>query len=138
MASSPTQVIREFIDAFNRADLEGATALIAPDAVDHAAFPGQSPGLEGWCQKWDMFHASFSSLHWTIEQSVEEGDIVASRYTVRGVHSGDFMGAPATGRTLEAAAMDMIRVRDGKILEHWALLDQAALMAQMGMMDASA
>ena len=61
-------------------------------------------------------------------------DLVSGRYTFRGRHTGDLMGMPATGNAFEVEAMDMIRVRDGKILEHWGLIDMPALMSQLGLM----
>jgi steroid delta-isomerase-like uncharacterized protein len=138
MVTTPTEVIQRFIEAFNAADIEGALSLVAPDAVDHAGVPGQGPGREGWRTKWDVIHTAFPDLEWVIQQSVEDGDTVASRYIMRGTHKGDFMGIPATGNRGETTAIDMVTVRDGLIVEHWGVIDMMTLMVQLGVMPAPA
>jgi predicted ester cyclase len=67
-----------------------------------------------------------------IEQSVESGDTVSNRYTNIGTQEGDFAGIPAPGRRMEVLGLDMIRVRDGQVVEHWAIMDQAAIAEQLG------
>jgi steroid delta-isomerase-like uncharacterized protein len=136
VSQSPKQVVETMIGAMNRGDLDTAMALIAPDAVDHAPVPGQAPGVEGWRAKWEMMGTAFPDVHFAIEESIEVGDTVATRYSMRGTHTGDFMGMPPTGRTFEALTLDMIHVRDGKVVEHWGLIDQMAMMAQLGLLPA--
>lgn len=129
--SSPVVVVTAFVEALNRGDLDAAMAFIAPDGVDHAAVPGAPPGLAGWRHKFELLRTAFPDLRVTIEQSVEARDMVANRLTVRGTHQGPYQGMPATGRTFEVPAMDMIRVWRGRIAEHWSLVDQPAMLAQL-------
>ncbi|MGH3172016.1 MAG: ester cyclase, partial [Trebonia sp.] len=51
---------------------------------------------------------------------MEDGEWVARRFTIRGTHTGDFFGQPPTGQRFEVWGMDMVRVRDGQLVEHWA------------------
>lgn len=134
MADDAKAVVRALIDALNDGNLDGAMPLIAADAVDHSPVPGQAPGPEGWRQKWEMFHAAFPDATFRIEQAVAESDTVASRYTLRATHKGSLMAIPPTGRRIEILTLDMIRVRDGQVVEHWSLLDQTALMMQIGIL----
>ena len=129
--TAPVDVVRGVIDALNAGDLDGALAHISPDAVNHAAPPGTAPGLAGWRQTWEGLRAAFPDLRFTIEQSIQSGDAVANRYTMRGTHAGEFMGTPGTGHSFEVLTLDIIRVRDGKVVEHWALSDQLAMSAQL-------
>jgi predicted ester cyclase len=48
---------------------------------------------------------------------------VANRYTIRGTHTGDFFGQPPTGERFEIKGMDMVRVQDGRLVEHWAFAE---------------
>jgi predicted ester cyclase len=52
--------------------------------------------------------------------------------TIRGTHTGELLGLPATGRRLEVVGVDMVRVRDGRIVEHRGLTDTVGLMRQLG------
>jgi steroid delta-isomerase-like uncharacterized protein len=138
MGTTPSQVIATLIDAMNRGDLDAAIGLVAEDGVDHTPVPGQGPGREGWKGKWEYLMSAFSDVSFTIEQSVEQGDTVATRYVFRGTHTGDFLGMPATGKSFEVLSLDMVRVRDGQIVDHWGLLDMPAVMTQLGLMPAPA
>ena len=132
MVDDPKAVVRAVIDALNRGDLDAFTGLLAPDAVDRTPLPGQGPGVEEWRRKWEMLYAAFPDVSLAIEEMAAEAGTVATRYTMRATHEGEFMGMPPTGRKLEILLLDMIRVRDGKVAEHWGLFDQTALTAQLG------
>ena len=58
-------------------------------------------------------------LEVTTEHSIEDGEWVANRYTIRGTNTGDFFGRPPTGRPFETTGLDMVRVHDGQVIEHW-------------------
>ena len=59
----------------------------------------------------------------TTEHRMEDGDWVAHRYTIRGTHAADLFGQPPTGQRFEVGGMDMVRVRDGQLIEHWAFAE---------------
>jgi steroid delta-isomerase-like uncharacterized protein len=65
---------------------------------------------------------------------VAEGDTVVTYKTFTGTHWGEFMGIPATGKRVTVRVMDFIRIRDGKVAEHWNIVDVAGLLAQLGAM----
>jgi steroid delta-isomerase-like uncharacterized protein len=88
--------------------------------------------LAGHQQFAAMFYAAFSGLHHVIEDTVAEADKVAVRFTLHGTHSGDFMGLPATGRTIVVPAIAILRVADGKVTHLHAVFDQAGMMRQLG------
>ena len=54
--------------------------------------------------------------------------------TMTGTHEGEFMGIAATGRRMEVPGMDLVRIRDGKAVEHWGVTDNLAMMQQLGAM----
>ena len=75
--------------------------------------------------------AAFGDMQFTVEQTIAEGDWVASRWTARMTHRGDQLGVRATGHRVEVTGMSMGRFRDGKMIEGWNNWDQFALMEQI-------
>lgn len=65
---------------------------------------------------------------------VAEDDLVATYKTFTGTHAGTFMGIPATGRRASFDAFDLMRLRDGKVVDHWVVFDGAGLMRQLGVL----
>ena len=61
-----------------------------------------------------------------------DGDLEAARTIVSGTHSGEFMGIPASGSAVEFESIDIIRLSDGKVAEHWGVTDVLSLMQQIG------
>ncbi len=69
-----------------------------------------------------------------VEEMVAEGDLVSVRGKVRGVHKGPFMGIPATGKPVDFTCFITYRVQGGKIVDHWMLTDNMAVMRQLGVL----
>jgi steroid delta-isomerase-like uncharacterized protein len=134
----PKAVLEAFVDSMNRGDVDEILAYLAQDVVDHTPMPGQQPGIEGWRSKWDALSAGFPDLRIEIKQSVAEGDTVAARYTMRATNTGEFMGGPPTGKRIEVPIFDMCRVRDGKLIDLWSLMDSMSMMAQLGLAPSAA
>ncbi|WP_043840458.1 ester cyclase [Amycolatopsis taiwanensis] len=117
------EVHRRVVELFSAGRREEALALIDPDVVDHrGGTSGDHKGVAAWKQKWEYLDDSVRS---TIEHNVASGDFSVNRYTVRGTH-------PASGRSYEVTGIDMVRVWEGKIVEHWALVDSPAIGHQLG------
>ena len=79
-----------------------------------------------------MLFAAFPDLCAEIYDQVEEGEKVATRKTFTGIHKGEFMGIAATGRPVAFNVIDIIGVREGKIVEHSNVIDTLTLMQQLG------
>lgn len=115
----PAEVVRAIIAARQENDLETGLRLIAPESLDQ----GNRATREGWRHKWEQMRAGSPDMEVTTEHSVADGEWVANRYTIRGTHTGDFFGQPPTGKRFEIRGMDMVRVRDGQLIEHWAFAE---------------
>jgi predicted ester cyclase len=63
---------------------------------------------------------------------IGEGDLVSTHKVFRGTHTGDWFGVPPSGKPLEFAVMDLVRYRDGLMIEHWAIADALTLLQQTG------
>ena len=128
---TPTEVVHRVIELFNAGELEQAIKYVAADAIDHAGLPGARPGRADWLRRWQLTREEFPDLEVIVEESVEHGEMVCNRYTMRGTHTREAMGLSPTGRRFEAMILDMIRISDGQLREHWALGDEAALREQL-------
>jgi predicted ester cyclase len=132
-------LIRTYVETiFNQQQVDRAGELVAPEYVDHAALPGQAPGLEGVKQKWAMYLAGIPDLRVTIEELVAEGDKVAVRRSYAGTHRGELLGIPPTGRPVRIGGISIFRLTGGKIAEQWEQLDRLALLQQLGVIPAPA
>jgi predicted ester cyclase len=105
---------------------------VTDDVVDHEPFPGQSDGIDGVREFIEMMRSSFSDIRASMGPSLESGDLASAQVTITAKHTGDFMGVPATEKSIEIEAIDIIRIEDGKCAEHWGVTDMLALLQQIG------
>jgi len=126
-------LMKRFVTEYQTGDDQAVLVeLMAPDIVDHSALPGFPPGRDGVKALFDAFHAAFEGFRAEIHDQVAEDDRVVTRKTFHGRHQGEFMGAPATGRQISLDVIDIVRIADGRIVEHWNLVDQLGLLRQLG------
>ena len=128
-----TRVIQRFTSEFiNTASPALAAELIAPDAIFHA--PGMPPlrGPDGYLALLGMLRRGFPDVQWTLEDAVAEGDKVAARFTMRGTHTGAFMGIPPTGKPFSVTSMGIYRIANGQIVEEHGLPDMLSILQQIG------
>jgi predicted ester cyclase len=106
--------------------------------VDHSRPPGVPEGPEGVRLQFDLFRGAFAGFRAEILDQVAEGDLVVTRKVFHGVHEGEFLGIPPTGRAVEIAVIDIVRIADGRIAEHWNVVDRLGLLGQLGALPQSA
>jgi predicted ester cyclase len=133
-----TLVRRLMGDDISRGDEATADAIIHPDFFDHTNPPGMQHGLEGHKAIVRLFRSVFPDPEWQIDDLIAEGDKVVARTTMRGTHLGAFFGIPPTGRNVEMNGVHVMRIADGKIIEHWGSNDDLGLMRQLGAIPAPA
>jgi steroid delta-isomerase-like uncharacterized protein len=126
-------IVRQFVDEIiNKGNIDLAGKFVSEDVVEQVPFPGQGPGIEGLKDVLRGMRAAFPDLHFAIAEQIAEGDKVLSRFEWTGTHRGDFLGVPATGRTVRVWGMVIDRLRDGKIYDTRIIMDALGLMAQFG------
>ena len=126
-------LMRRFVDEFqSEGDEAVADELLADNFRNHTAPPGMSPDKQGVKAYFAAFRRAVPDLHAQVHDMLADGDKVVTRKTFHGTHTGEFMGLPATGNAISVDVIDIVRVRDGKFVEHWNVLDTLALMRQMG------
>jgi steroid delta-isomerase-like uncharacterized protein len=122
---------REFKELWN----EGKKEVI--EEIYDAKIVGHNPGNPNfgmdWAKEWfDTARAAFPDMHFTIEDVVAEGNMVATRWTFEATHEGEFMGIARTGKKVKLPGLGMCRIEGGKIVELWGYWDNAGMMQQLG------
>jgi steroid delta-isomerase-like uncharacterized protein len=126
-------LVRRWFEAIDRGDDDAIDELLAEDYVDHnPAIPGLPPGREGVRRANELLRAAFPDPVHTIEEQLAEGDKVMTRLVTRGTFVGAFLGYQPTGQAVEITGVAVHRIVDGKLAEHWAHVDMAGFMQQLG------
>ncbi len=125
--------VRRMYELVNEGDLDGFFDYLAEDFVEHEAGPGLEPTKAGTKQLFAMMKAGFPDLRFDAEDVLESGDKAVARARVTGTNKGDFMGIPASGKSIDIQAIDIVRFgADGLAREHWGVMDIMAMMQQIG------
>ena len=137
-ADAARQFARDRVEAlFNNWELDRIEEFVTDDFVNHEAWEGEDPGIEGFHLRLSRLRDAFPDFHMEIEDILAEGDLVAYRATVTATHEGEFFGMPPTGRAFRVQHMHFLRMREGKACEHWATRDDLSAMVQLGVMPAA-
>jgi len=129
-------VCLEWIDAFNARDDAREAAARTSDYVAHAPDSIEPKALDsdGWVEFLGVFLEGFPDLHLEVQGTSADEAMVAQRILFTGTHTGNFRGLPPTGRKIRLYSIEMNRMVDGKIAEHWFQLDAVTLFQQIGLM----
>jgi predicted ester cyclase len=131
-------VIRRFVEEVqNKKNEDVYDELNDPEFVNLSSPPGVPTDREGGKVYLFGFLNAFPDCHFTIDDMVAEGDQVVTKKTFRGTHTAEFAGIPPTGKTVELQFVDIMRVRNGRIVEHWNCIDQLSFMQQLGVIPSS-
>jgi steroid delta-isomerase-like uncharacterized protein len=128
------RLLRYIDEVWNQGNMEAIDDFLSPEFIQHV--PGVSPGRVGVKQFFTMLHSAFSDIRNAVEDVIAEGDRVVWRSTVRGTHTGAFRGIPATNRPIEISSTAILRIADGKFVEHWGQQDNLGLLQQLGVVPA--
>ncbi|HLM06279.1 MAG TPA: ester cyclase [Blastococcus sp.] len=132
LAERNKAVVRRWIEEFKTGGDESvADELRAPHFVNHSAPPGAPTGPEAGKLAFRAMRAAFPDLHVRIDDMLAEGDRVVTRQTFSGTHHGEWSGVPATGRRVSWAVIDIVRLEDGRLVDHWAVADLHGLLGQL-------
>ncbi|WP_285040296.1 ester cyclase [Plantibacter sp. LMC-P-059a] len=133
MTTDPRTSFLRFVTFINTGDASVGETVISPDAVFKTPFsPQPLRGLAGYLQILTIMRGAFSDIQWSVDQLVVEGDTVAARFELRGTHDGEFLGIPATGRTVTASASNFYRFDEGLIVDEVGQPDLPGILGQIG------
>jgi steroid delta-isomerase-like uncharacterized protein len=109
--------------------------LFAEDFVDHTPQPNMTPDKAGVRKLYGYIRDAFPDFHPKIHWQLADGDRVITYKTYYGTHEGDFLGIAPTHRKIHFETVDVMRVRDGKITDHWGVGNLFSLMQQLGVLN---
>src|SRR5918997_6830149 len=113
-------LVRRFLEAHAKGDLDTLEDMLAPDFVDHNLIPGQEPGRDGYLGAFTEYQAAYSHTRYVIEKQIAEGDEVVTTFAASATHDrGEWMGFVPTGREFKALLVLIHRIVGGKIADEW-------------------
>jgi predicted ester cyclase len=125
------ELMRRFYDRIiNEGDLAVVDDVLDPDYEDESSVPLELPGPAGFKRRIEELRRSFT-LRIELHDMVGERDLVAFRWTITGEHVGEFGGVAPTHRRVTLRGLNLERVLDGRITQHWSEFDPDALMKQV-------
>lgn len=128
-------VVRRYVEEYQTGGrVEVATELVAEDFIHHSgpAWARTKIGREWATMFVTMLHGAFPDIKAVIHDQIAEGDMVVTRKTFHGTHLGEFMGVAATGKPVVFDGIDILRIADGRLAEHWTVVDMNGFMEQIG------
>jgi serine phosphatase RsbU (regulator of sigma subunit)/predicted ester cyclase len=113
-------LVRRFLEAHAKGDLDTVEEMLAPDFVDHNLIPGQQPGREGYLGAFTEYQAAYSHTRYVIEKQIAEGDEVVTSFSASATHDrGEYMGLAPTGKEFNALLVLIHRIVRSKITDEW-------------------
>ena len=124
-------VRRYYEEVLNQGRLSVLDDIAAEDYTEHDPLPGQGNGRDDLRARVSLLKAAFDPS-FSIEDIVAEGDRIVVRWLSKGTHTGEFLGLPPSGEAYQIAGIDIHAVRDGRMAEHWHVVDQLSQLQQLG------
>ncbi len=124
------QLAQRFAQTLTQHDLDAFAALLHPAYVNHNRYA--PPGKDGAIAIFSAFLDAFDDFRVEVDDILDAGDSVVGRYTYRGRHTGEFLGIPASGAEIEMHSIDIWRVSDDQLVEHWDELNNLEFFQQIG------
>jgi steroid delta-isomerase-like uncharacterized protein len=118
-----------FYACWNAGDLDGATAMLAPDIHDHT---GGVTGRDAVKAILAQVRAAFPDHQYSVQRVLADGDLLCVQLTASGTQQGDFFGYPATNKHASWTETRILRIDNGQIAEHWANVDTLGMLVQLG------
>jgi predicted ester cyclase len=125
-------IVQQLIAAMNKGSTAEYTQLYCPNCILRGLGSRDISGPES-LKEFNLFmHSAFPDIQYTLEEIVAEGDRVAWRFLAQGTHSGQSKGIRPTGKKVTVNGIVMNKFADGRVSEHWLLLDGLDMFRQIG------
>jgi predicted SnoaL-like aldol condensation-catalyzing enzyme len=133
--SANREVVSRFIDdVFVRRDMSSLDEYMRDDYIQHN--PDCPQGKAGFLEFFDVIFTALPDFHYAVKKVVADGDLVMAWCTTMGTHTGgDFLGQSASGDSVKFDVVDIFRMQDGKIAEHWDVADTFTFFSQLGVVE---
>jgi predicted ester cyclase len=140
-AKENKELIHEHVKSINEANRDTAKIrawgekVYAPSYVCH--YPFRDMSREETIGSWASMVSAFPGFEWSTDALVAEGNRVVNISTIKGTHTGNFLGIPATGKQILIKWVTAYKIGGGRILEGWEFPDMLTMMVQLGVVPAS-
>lgn len=124
-------IVRQCYKVADQGNLEQAKEMIAPNIVVHLMSGSVIRGSDDFFKYVQMMHSTFPDGYHTFEEVIAEEDKVVSYGTFTDTHRREFLGVPSTGKQVAVSIVEVDRLGDGKIVEHWELFDSLTMLQQL-------
>ena len=131
-AAQMIKTARLFYAFWDTGNSEYASAAVDNEFRDNTLPEGRPQGPKGLLFASQTFRSAVPDLHCKIKELLVSGDKITARLLFTGTHKGEFMGHPATGKPVRFFAIDVLRIRGGRIVEDWHIEDNLTLLQQLG------
>ena len=129
----PKELVRRFIEEYqDKRDPDALAEYMSPNVVDHTPMPGTAAGADGVRQIFEMLWAALPDMRVEIHDQIAEDGKVVTRKSFLGTQRGTLFGVPPTEKEVHIDLIDIVRVSDGRIVEHWNIIDSYGLLQQLG------
>ncbi len=125
-------VINQVMELINDRNLDEAFELYDLDYIYHGPGGQELRGRDGIRGLWEAFITAFPDLTASVDEAIAEGNSVALRWAVKGTHTGEFLGIPASNKPITLPITEVFRVENGILVEAWDQYDRLHLMEQIG------
>jgi predicted ester cyclase len=124
------------LEVINEGKFDLLNELLAPDFVDHTPRQGVPPTREGLKRAMTELKGAFPDVRYSVDDAFTCGDQIVHRLSATGTMTGAFMGIPATGKRATWTEIHIGRVINGRLTEHWGLVDQLGMLVQLDIVPA--
>lgn len=131
MSEANKAVVMGMYEAINARNLAAMADLVDDSFVEHEANP-TGPTKAGVLAFFEGVLAAFPDFKMVPQHMIAEGDMVATYVTASGTQQGEFAGVPPTNKSASVGVADFMRVKDGKVVEHWGITDMMSMLQQLG------
>ena len=133
------EIVRRLAEEPWRGNFDVVDEHVATDYIGHdPSIPEPTRGPEGFKEFVRTYQAAFRDARVTVDEQIADGDIVATRWTGRGIHEGELMGIAPTGKEATVTGITISHLRNGKVAEEWSNWDTLGLLVQLGAVPAPA
>lgn len=127
-------MVKFYDEVMNQNKLDQAEKYIAANGIEHDPMMSNSPSIiENVKDVMTAMHVGFPDLRYKVEDMILDGDRIAVRYHMTGTHKGKFMGIDPTGKPIDIHGVDVMRISNGKVVEHWTYMDSMIMLQQLGL-----
>jgi len=127
-------IVRRYQEIYNSNDLDALREVLSEDLLTPKIMSGIPTGIEGAKAAHQIMLAGFPDYQTVIDDLIAEGDKVVARITMSGTNTGSFMGMPPAGKHVSFTGIYVVRIANGKIVEHWGEEDSVSLLQQLGVL----